>query len=244
MVKIFLILIFFSLNIYAAEKPVGFLWYNNPAEKEAQQEVRGKAFNELSFTQKDALLRFYTMEALHKARHTKDIKDMQIFLRLQDYWLKESTEFSSLFKKTLLKYPELDYTVTHPTSNIGSKILDENRQKNVESKVLEVSKTHGLLFFYRGSNEFDKRQVPIIKNFSDQYNFALIPVSVDGELSEFESARLDKGEAEALGVNFFPAILLVNPHSKETIPVAYGITTQDVLAKNIFLIATNFQGEA
>lgn len=92
------------------------------------------------------MLRFYTMEALHKARYTKKVEDMRVFLSLQDYWLKESSRFKSLFQKTMLEHPEYDYTVTHPTSNLGAKITDEVRESQTIEIINRLSKSHGLLF--------------------------------------------------------------------------------------------------
>src|SRR5271167_4705224 len=113
---LFLVLILFHSSSLLADKPAGFLWYD--IEKEAKEKQKpGIAFNQLSFTDRDAVLRFYTMEALHKARNTKKVEDMRAFLSLQDYWLQESSRFKRLFQKTMLQYPEYDYQVTHPTSN-------------------------------------------------------------------------------------------------------------------------------
>lgn len=235
-----------AVKLYANEAPKGFLWYNlqeNP-KKMPRKENRGIAFNQLSFTDKDAVLRFYTMEALHKARHTKSIADMRIFLSLQDYWLKESSRFSQLFQKTMLSFPQYDYTVTHPTSNLGAKMMDEMREKNRKKVIERLSNSHGLLFFYRGSNPYDQKQIPIVRDFCKRFNLSLIPVSVDGTLAnEFALSRLDHGQANTLGVRYFPALILVNPHTKNTLPVVYGLTTQDVLELRLVQVATQFKGE-
>ena len=155
---------------------------------------------------------------------------MRTFLALQDYWLKESSNFSNLFQKTMLLYPQYDYTVTHPTSNLGVKLTDELREKNHKDAIKKLAHTHGLLFFYRGSNPYDQKQIPIVRDFCKRFHLPLIPVSVDGTTSpELPHSRKDSGQADALGVRYFPALLLVNPTTKKTLPVAYGFTTQDAL---------------
>lgn len=240
----FLLMVGFSVM---AARPAGFLWYNlkDEAHKKTKITPPGVAFNRLSFTAKDAILRFYTMEALHKARYTKSVDDMKVFLKLQDYWLKESSRFSATFQKTMLSFPEYDYTVTHPTSNLGTKMMDEARDASRKKVIERLRDSHGLLFFYRGNNPYDQKQVPIIRDFCARFHFSLIPVSVDGTSSkELLESRMDKGQANALGVRFFPALLLVQPQTKKTLPVAFGFTTQDALERRLYQVATQFKGES
>ena len=239
-------LITLSTFAVASEAPVGFLWYNTPKPPVTQQaqKPKGVSFNQMSYSARDKVLHFYTMEALHRARQTKSMEDMREFLSLQDYWMKESSRFQSLFHKTMLYYPEYDYQVTHPTSSIGTKLLDSEREKNNRDVIHTLSKTHGLLFFYRATNTYDQKQIAVLQDFCERFALPLIPVSVDGKRApELPNSRLDKGQAEALGVRFFPAILLVNPKSQETLPIAFGFTTQDVLEKNLVSVIRHFKEE-
>lgn len=232
---------------HSNEAPIGFLWYNTPKPSDVQQHKKqqGVPFSQLSYTQRDKVLHFYTMEAMHRARQTKSMEDMRQFLALQDYWLQESSRFRNLFQKTMLYYPEYDYSVTHPTSSIGTKLLDAEREKNNKAAIHSLSKTHGLLFFYRSQNPYDQKQIAVLQDFSKRFDMPLIPVSVDGKLSpELPNSRVDKGQAETLGVRFFPAVLLVNPKSQETFPIAFGFTTQDVLETNLVSVIHHFKEEA
>ena len=79
MIRMILILFLFINGVASAEKPAGFLWYNMEHAKKKVPKVKPKgiSFNQLSFTERDAVLRFYTMEALHKARYTKKVEDMR-----------------------------------------------------------------------------------------------------------------------------------------------------------------------
>ena len=224
--------------------PPGFLWYNLPKESVEEKKPKGVPFKSLSYQAKDKVLRYYTMEALHKARLTHNLNDMKNYLSLQDYWLRESSKFSHLFQKAMLYYPEFDYSVTNPTSSIGTKLYDDLKEKKEEWMINALGKTHGILFFYRSQNPYDIRQIPIVKAFSNRFHIPLIPVSVDGEISsDLGNSRMDKGQANALGVRFFPAMILVNPKTKKTAPIAYGLTTQDVLIQRLMLLITNFKGE-
>lgn len=237
---IMMLCVFLSAIVFAEKsEPVGFLWYNLPkvASEKPQQTLKPQAsvpFSKLSYTERDAVLRFYTMEALHKARYTGSMEDMRSFIALQDYFLKGSSQFSNLFQKTMLFNPQYDYTVTHPTSNLGVKLSDRLRTEENQKRLGVLAKTHGLLFFYRGANPFDQKQIPILETFAKEQGFSLLPISVDGVRSEIlPNSRLNEGQTEALGVRFFPAILLVNPATAKTTPVAYGLTTADVLERRL-----------
>lgn len=243
---VFVILLLFATLLNAKELPPGFLWYN--LSKEPKQVIphkeKGISFQKLSYTDRDAVLRFYTMEALHKARHTKKVEDMRAFLSLQDYWLKESSRFKALFQQTMLAYPEYDYAVTHPTSNLGAKLTDELRESQTLELINRLAKSHGLLFFYRGKSPYDLKQIPIIVDFCQRFNLPLMPVSVDGVVShELMNSRMDNGQANRMGVRYFPALLLVNPATLRVSPVAYGLTTQDVLMERIKQVVNQFKGE-
>jgi conjugal transfer pilus assembly protein TraF len=101
----------------------------------------------------------------------------------------------------------------------------------------KLAETSGLLFFYRSKNPYDTRQIPILEDFCRKFGFELIPVSVDGEVSpELPKSRLDRGQAARLNVRYFPAVLLVNPQAKITQPVAFGLTTQDVLTARLMQV--------
>ena len=109
----------------------------------------------------------------------------------------------------------------------------------------KVAQTQGLLFFYRAKNPYDQREIPIVLVFCRKFNFSLIPIRVDGEVSpELRDSRVDRGQAQALGVRYFPALLLVNPKTKETKPVAFGLTTQDVLSTRILAVSASSKSES
>jgi len=224
-------------------KPPGFLWYNLP-KPQTTPKKQGVSFKSLSYTDRDAVLRFYTMEALHKVRFTHRLEDERVFLAMQDYWLREATTHGKLNQKALLYYPEYDFSVTHPTSAIGTQLNDAVRAKKHAEIIKNMASTHGLLFFYRADNPYDQKEILIIKDFSDRHGFSLIPVSVDGGRSPLlKDTRIDNGQADALGVRYFPALLLINPKDGgQVTPVAYGLTTQDVLATRIVSVATQFKG--
>ena len=236
MIRCLLFLILINQAAYAA--PYGYLWYNLPKEKISKP---GVSYNRLSFTDKDAVLKFYTLEALHKVRHTHKIEDERIFLAMQDYWLREAMIHGKVNQLALLKYPEYDFSVTHPTSQLGTKLQDTIEYQNKMQNIKTMANSIGLMFFYRGENPIDRQQIPILLDFCERYKFTLLPISVDGKISELlPNSKIDNGQAKHLNLRYFPAILIVNPKTKEINPVAFGLTTQDILTERLSVKARKF----
>ncbi|OGV25544.1 MAG: hypothetical protein A3F18_00965 [Legionellales bacterium RIFCSPHIGHO2_12_FULL_37_14] len=226
-------LLLISTSLYA-NQPVGFLWYNQPKEPKPKKQ-KGIPFNQLSYTDKDAVLKFYTLESLHKVRFTHKLEDEKTFLALQAFWLKEASIHGEINQQALRYYPQYDFTITHPTSNIGTKLEDAKKRLEIRKYLKKLAKTHGLLFFYRGKHAFDQEQALIMQAFANQHHFTLLPVSID-RVKALPNTRFDKGEANKLGIKHFPAVLLIEPKTKKVLPVAFGVNTQDVLAERLFKI--------
>lgn len=234
---------FLTLQCVFAEKPPGFLWYNIVPEKPVPKKtkVQGVPLSRLSFQKKDAVLAWYTREAWHKAMTEPTLGNMRNYIALQDFWSERATRTSRLFEKTMLYYPEYHYETTHPSSNLGVKVSDERQSQKEALAIRTIAKTHGLLYFYRGNNPYDAKQSPIIQDFSRRFGLSVLPVSVDGVTDRvFPESRIDHGEAQSLHIRFFPALILVNPKTRKTQPVSFGLLTQDMLARQFLLVATNF----
>ena len=235
------LLLVMSTTLFA-EQPAGYLWYNLPKKEEKPQEEKpGIAYSSLSHQQKDSVLTYLTREAWHRAMQDLSVDSMKRYIALQDYITKRATKTSRVFDKTMTYYPQYRYGTTHPNSAIGIKLADESHEEKELKAIESVSKTHGIFYFYRGKNKFDERQAPIFSDFVKKHDLEVIPISVDGVISEdFPDSKIDKGQAAKLNIQYFPAVVLVNPKTKKTVPVSYGLVTQDMLSRQFYLAATDF----
>lgn len=230
-------------SIGFADSPKGYLWYNLAKEIPKKPVKKGISFKKLSYTDKDAVLRFYTMEALHKVRFTHGLEDERAYLLMQDYWLREAALHGQINQRALLAYPELNFSVTHPSSGLGTKLYEDMRLKKETGILKHIASKNGLIFFYRSQNPIDIQQISILKSYARQYGFSWIGVSVDGQTSpQLPNSKIDHGQAQKLNVRHFPAILMVNPRDKSYSPIAFGLVTQDVLTRNMLAVLSRFQG--
>jgi conjugal transfer pilus assembly protein TraF len=212
----------------------GFLWYEAPqkAKQASQIDTPGTAFSSLSYSEKDKVLKYYTLEALHKVRFTHKVADELRFLKLQDFWLNEASMHAKINQQALILHPELDFTVTHPTSSLGSQIYDKETTERHNRVIKALSKEFGLVFFYDDS-AYSKASIPVISDFANKNGFAVVFIAKDNPLATLPVSRMDNGEIKALGIKYFPALFMINPRSQKIIPLSAGFVTQDVLKDKI-----------
>lgn len=239
----------FTPGLIAAENDFknGFLWNRLPKEnlKDRQSpQKKGVPFERLSYQDRTRVLHYLTMEALHKARFSHDVKDMEKFLQYQRYWLNEASAFQHNFQYALLLNPSLNSTVKNPVSSIGEQLNAKKRSLALTGGIERITKENGLYFFYEGADNYSQKQAEVLKDFARRYGFAFIAVSVDGiRLESLPQSQIDNGQARALGVHTFPAIIMVNPKTGRTMPLAYGFVTQDYLSQNISVVLKQFARE-
>lgn len=219
----------------------GFLWYNLPKAL-PQKKEKTIPFSELSYQERDKVLHYFTMEALHKARQTHDVHDMELFLRFQRYWLNEASIFQHNFQYALLRSPELDPTVKNPTSSIGTSLNEHQKGLYRQKAISALTKHYGLMFFYKGLDRYSEKQALVLKDFAQRYQFKYIPVSMDGVvLKSMPHSRRDSGQAKRLHITHYPALILVAPKTGQALPIGHGFLTQDYLTENFEVIAKELE---
>ncbi|HDS3859251.1 TPA: conjugal transfer protein TraF, partial [Legionella pneumophila] len=74
------------------------------------------------------------------------------------------------------------------------------------------------------------------------YHMTVIPIAMTNRISPMlPNSRVDSGQATQMGVKHIPAVFALNPVSKKTMPVAYGLVSQSELKENILMASNAFQ---
>ncbi|MGT5589383.1 conjugal transfer protein TraF [Escherichia coli] len=116
---------------------------------------------------------------------------------------------------------------------------DQAQQRQAIAKLAEH---YGIMFFYRGQDPIDGQLAQVINGFRDTYGLSVIPVSVDGVINPLlPDSRTDQGQAQRLGVKYFPAMMLVDPKQGSIRPLSYGFISQDDLAKQFLNVSEDFK---
>lgn len=234
--------------VIPAQPFTGWHWYNEPKKAPPPKVVpptpseRVPDFSRLSPGEQAKVLKRFTQEALDRAILYPTSENTATFLRWQKFWTDRASMFSQSFAVAQLNHPDLDYNLEHPHYNSTVPVQQARDQQSQQKAVAQLAGEYGLFYFYRGKDPIDAQMAGVVADFARTRNIALIPVSVDGQISpQVPQSRADNGQSRAMGINHYPALFLVEPKSRSYRPLAYGFMTQDDLAKRFLNVATGFK---
>ncbi|EMX0826872.1 type-F conjugative transfer system pilin assembly protein TraF [Salmonella enterica] len=225
-------------------KDAGWQWYNEPAKSPAPEtaEKAAPVRQDTDIMQKLATLQAATKRALYEAILYPGTENFVKYFRLQNYWTQQAGLFTMSAKKAMLAHPELDYNLqySHYNGTVRNQLAaDQAEQRKAISQLAE---RYGIMFFYRGQDPIDGQLAQVINGFRATYGLSVIPVSVDGVINPMlPDTRPDRGQAQRLGVKYFPAMMLVDPKQGSVRPLSYGFITQDDLAKQFLNVSEDFK---
>ncbi|KTJ39413.1 conjugal transfer protein TraF [Klebsiella aerogenes] len=224
-------------------KDAGWQWYNEPLKTtDPDPQPTPQPPQQMDILQKQAALQQATKKALAEAIMYPSVPAFVKYFRLQNYWTQQAGLFSMSAKKAFLEHPELDYNLqfSHYNGTVKNQLAADYAEQR---KAISVIAQHfGVMFFYRGREPIDGQLVQVLSNFRETYGLSVISVSVDGVVNPLlPDSRVDQGQAERLGVKYFPAMMLVDPKSGQVKPLSYGFISQDDLAKQFLYVSNDFK---
>ncbi|OIN30373.1 type-F conjugative transfer system pilin assembly protein TraF [Salmonella enterica subsp. enterica serovar Sarajane] len=238
-----------SLLVWSAVLPVygkdaGWQWYNEPAKSPAQEtaEKAAPVRQETDIMQKLTTLQMATKRALYEAILYPGVDNFVRYFRLQNYWTQQAGLFTMSARKAMLAHPELDYNLqySHYNGTVRNQLAADQAQQR--QAIAKLAEHYGIMFFYRGQDPIDGQLAQVINGFRATYGLSVIPVSVDGVINPLlPDTRPDQGQAQRLGVKYFPSMMLVDPKQGSVRPLSYGFITQDDLAKQFLNVSEDFK---
>ncbi len=211
----------------------GWHWYGEAIEESSKNKTSTQ-----DPVQAMSDLQEHIKQSLDLAILNPTVDNVRNYITLQNQIGKRAQRFSEVWKTVLLNYPELDFSLQHPTNNIAKQIdLDQTHQQE-DDAIRQLAQHNGLFFFYRSTCPYCQRFAPIVKDFSERYHLSVIPITTDGIfLPDFPNSRMDQGQAARLKVTMEPALFTVDPQSHRIIPVSYGLLSEDELRQRLLEIA-------
>ncbi|MBE0707567.1 type-F conjugative transfer system pilin assembly protein TraF, partial [Escherichia coli] len=173
--------------------------------------------------QKLAVLQKATKRSLYEAILYPGVDNFVKYFRLQNYWTQQAGLFTMSAKKAMLAHPELDYNLqySHYNGTVRNQLAADQAQQR--QAIAKLAEHYGIMFFYRGQDPIDGQLAQVINGFRDTYGLSVIPVSVDGVINPLlPDSRTDQGQAQRLGVKYFPAMMLVDPKQGSVGALSYG----------------------
>ncbi|MDR2781496.1 MAG: conjugal transfer protein TraF [Holosporaceae bacterium] len=159
------------------------------------------------------------------------------YQKMQYEIIQKSGEFAKVWMQNVYKTPDIDYTQESPMSQNARHIYLAEQKRLAEEKIHELSQKYGLFFFFKNNCPYCDAFAPVVKGFSEKYDWDVLAISEFGETHElFERSVRDNGLAETWGVNTYPSLFAVNPKSGHVIPVAIGMISIQEMEERIVSI--------
>lgn len=228
---------------YYTDHAIGWHWYDDPKEEKKSIKKPDPQINQKDPNVVVANARKKITTALNLVIAEPTIENLERYIVLQEELGNRAEKVADLWEQVLLKNPELNYSLSHPTNNVALQVYHEEESKKKEEALIKFSKETGLFFFYRSTCSYCRRFAPILKNFAERNNITIIPITLDGiSLPEFPQSKTDTGQATQFHVTTTPSLFAVNPYTQKAYPVAYGLTSETELRDNIYHIMTRLIG--
>ncbi|HGJ5857829.1 type-F conjugative transfer system pilin assembly protein TraF [Arsenophonus nasoniae] len=227
---------------YHYSPAVGWHWYNEPAPQQETLEAPSSPQKTLSAVETMQKIKALGDELRNAAvLDPKSPEKLARWIAFQNYWSDNASQFSATWQKVLLLKPELDYNNRHSHYNATATLSYANERKAQATAIKAVNERYGVFFFYRGNAPLDNKLAQVVREFAQQYQMAVMPISVDGVINpELPNSQKDRGQAAKMQIRYFPALFLVDPSTGRYHPLAYGFISQDDLAKRLLNRVTDF----
>jgi conjugal transfer pilus assembly protein TraF len=224
-------------------KAEGWFWYEDrtPNQEIEESEILQPplsiptAIPPLTATDEMAGIRKELEEKLNFAILEPTEANVFAYMQMQQKWVNRSGQFSQTWLKNLLTHPELDARLMTPMTQYGVQVQKQLLREQQEEKILSLTKSYGLFFFYEGNNKISQAFSYVVKEFSDKYSWQVFAISCDGMFIPGFENQVDHGVVQRLGVENFPSLYLVEPKQQVVIPIAFGLSSIDQIEENIEL---------
>lgn len=250
-----LVVLFLVKNCYGGsffyDHTRGWHWYESipiledlPEEKVTEEEKTREGILPKPKTPTE-LIKAYREELearLHKAWIYPTPQNIQAYQEMQKDLMNRSKIFATVWIQSVFQNPELDHTLISPVNQQARHLQIDLEKERTHKTIQNLSESYGLFFFFSSDCPYCHQFAPIVKRFADTYGWKVIAISVDadaserGTVAEFPNPEANNGLFEMWGLKALPALIAINPHRKEAIPIAYGLTSLDEMENRVMTL--------
>jgi conjugal transfer pilus assembly protein TraF len=247
-----LIIFLFSIGFSSAEDEKSFYddhargwhWYERDAQPDdfnTNQESKDFSISaQYPATEELKLYQAQLEEAKATAVMHPTPQNVFNYQKMQYEMIQKSGEFAKVWMQNVYKTPNIDYTQESPMSQNARHIYLAEQRRLTEEKIHELSQKYGLFFFFKNNCPYCDAFAPVVKGFSEKYDWDVLAISEFGETHKlFERSVQDNGLAETWGVTTYPSLFAVNPKSGHVIPVAIGMISIQEMEERITSIMSD-----
>lgn len=238
--KVFLFLILSVSPILASDDPEGWMWYLEEEElseeDERAHENNVKSGSSFSTPQDKAIKDLKKLQKEFEGKMARAVlnttrENVEEVYHLQNKMVSNATSFQKMWQLvTLMNSQPLE---DNPNPHV-QKILKEEERKNLNQNLRYLSKSFGLFFMFKEECPYCHQFAPIVRRFSMEHGFQVKAISLNGgRLKDFPKSVPDNGVISLLNPEgIFPALFLVNPETRDVVPLSWGMTSLSGLHEN------------
>lgn len=211
----FVALVLFSTCSRAEDKSFfddherGWHWYEKGAEFDKNKPKKKE--EEIPKTARADLKKYQEQidEAKALAVMYPTLENVYNYQKIQFEMINKAGKFAEVWIQNVYKNPELDFTLLSPISQNARHIYLAKKKEDREAKIKKLSQEYGLFFFFQENCRYCVAFAPIVKSFSEKYNWEVLAISTTGEKHNlFERSVQDNGLSEYWNVEFIHLYLL------------------------------------
>lgn len=234
----------------------GWLWYKRtlpPMKREPKKDTKSKV---LTYSGRMEALRKNFEEIQAKAILEPNLDNVQIMQQAQNVIMNRATEFEKHWMLASLLTSQ-NFRASDQSSPQHRKVYQEQINRQLDQNIRNLAKTYGLFFVFKEDCPYCHEFAPIVKDLMNLYGFEGKAIGgqpstgsrpstlADGKALElFPDAEADNGTIAVLNPEgIFPSLFLVNPQSRQVIPLARGLVSLSQLREN-FKVIIRFLEEA
>lgn len=226
----------------------GWHWYEpqqipvDPSQQEEPKKPKNETKEKTSHKPKTPvqIVASYRQELenrLAKAWIDPTPQNIRSYQEMQKDMTDRSKVFSDVWMQSIFQDPALDHTIVSPVNQKARHVQLDLEKKKLQQTIQEISKEYGLFFFFSGNCSYCHEFSPIVKQFSNQYGWSVLAISVDGGKNEtFPNAISDNGLFQQWNVKVIPSLYAVNPNTGHVIPLANGMTSIDQIETRLLML--------
>ena len=226
----------------------GWLWYkrNLSIIKKVENDSvikKNELSKGLSYLARMETLRKNFEEIQARAILEPTLDNVQIMQQAQNAIMNRATEFEKIWMISSLLSSQ-NFRISDQSSPQHRKIYQEQLDHQLDQKIRSLAKTYGLFFLFKEDCPYCHEFAPVVKDLVNLYGFEGKAIggrpstSTYGKVFElFPDAEIDNGTIAALNPEgIFPSLFLVNPQSRQFIPLARGLVSLSQLRENFKVI--------
>lgn len=237
------------------KEPEGWLWYKRiPKNKILKSKKEEKAANIAnassasvtkkpeSYCEQMKKLRQAFEEVQAKAILSPTLENVSDFQRAQNTVLNQADVFQKMLMMAAMLEGQ-DKTAAMMASPVSRDLYRQDQTRKLDQEIRKMTKSYGLFFIFKNDCPYCHQFAPVIKEFVREFEFDIKVISKEvlppGEsmMKEFPQAAPDNGTIAKINPEgIYPALFLINPQTRDVIPVAKGLINKEQLKENFRVI--------